>query len=235
MSHSSTAHGATVNSVWYTPHPFAVSVPSYEAEVPTEMLDDVDDCVVTHLEVLDALVYVTLDGSECSPSKHDFMLSAMTPGSTRYQFRTSPDLMLVMSPGGAARYKVAFEGGLISRYIMYRPVHKSFETAPVTSSQIPLGLVSNSPDVFCTVIQCAGAGELFVTLDGRVASSTSYDYILTPGSGLPSEAHVFSVAPEKIRVKGEGGITWKLAFEQFQVVEGGSWADNPVYQTRGFR
>lgn len=226
----------TANSTWYTPTPFAISVASFSSEVPTAILDAVTDPVITHIEITNGPVYISLDGFTVSPSVYDFKLDPITAGGPRYQFLTSPDLMLIMSPGGAANMKIGYEAGLVSQYVRYRPVTKTFQTAPGTASGLDLGLVNGSPDTFATVIQVKG-DQLIVTLDGRTPTSSSYDFILDPGASETREAaYTFNVAPDQIRVlQASSSTQWKYGYEEYQKLDPGAWFENPIYAYSGFR
>ena len=213
---------ALVNSQWITPTPLPIAAPVISLPLPISQIEGTGLFAITRLTIRDATVYISLDGNPADSGSNDF---ALEPGT--YGFLCAPDRIFINGPG--AHYQVGYEVGLTDFYLTYWAQGKGYVAAPGSSAALNTVLASNPASVYLTQILVSGGSGVYVTLDGRVASSTSYDFVLTDGSHYrPQDAAIFAVDPKKIRVCNAGGSSIKYGFWEYPAMTSGSY-NTPIF------
>ena len=211
---------ALMNSVWITPTPFPVAVIGGEFVLPSSQVASV--FVVSRLSIYGSQAYINLDGVIPSSSNFDLILQ---PG--QYNFVVNPLTLAIYAPG--ASYQIGYETNLIDFYLKWWAVYKTFTAAPPVSSLLDITLASIETSVYTTQVIVGGTGNVYVTLDGRTASSSSYDFILTSTGvyGIP-DTTIFNVSPSKIQICGDAGSTIKYGFWEYPKITPATY-NTPVY------
>lgn len=210
------------NSRWLTPTPQPVNAPADSEPIPVSAgINLEDETAITHITVYDAGLNISLSGGVASSSVNDFALS---PG--RYAFMTDPRLMVIQGVG--ARYQVGYEVGQTDFFLAYWSVFNEWQDTVEESIDLDTSLCVQESSVYVTAISVKGVGVLYVTLDGREASDSDYDFMIQDsGSYGPMDASVFHVAPDKIQVFSSEPSTLKLKYGYFEYPQ----RENGVYNT----
>lgn len=208
------------NSRWLTPTPQPIDAPTASEAIPVSA-GALSEKAITHLTVYDTDLNVSLASDGVTSLINDF---ALAPG--RYAFLTDPENIYIQGVG--ARYQVGYEVGLADFYLGYWPVFREWQDTTESSIDLDTSLCVNGDSVYVTAMMVKGSGNLYVTLDGRDASASDYDIVMSDtGFYRPVDALIVNVAPDKIQVYSDDAVNLKLKYGYFEYPA----QENGVYNT----